>query len=678
MADKRVLILVLVAALSSFSSYAEERYAVLVGVGEYHFLDKKYQLKGPPNDVRLARDYLIHNEGFRPDNIYWIADDAPVRPVRNSILSALQDLDKKVRRGDFVLVHLSGHGSRQPARAGDPDERDGYDEIFLPADADKWDDDIGSVQNAITDNEIGQFISSVRGKGADVWVIIDSCHSGTMTRGAGDDLVVERYVDPLLVLGIPESAAGGHRAGLGDEREGGQSSAPAGPVFVDEFQGGERGMLIAFSASHSSETAPEMPLDTGLDEPVEEYRGLLSHHIYQSLSRFPMLSYRQLAQLVTDRYASMPWRRSTPQFHGTDMDRVVFNRSEQRARLFSASREGDSTRLQVSAGTLAGFAIGAQVAFHSDSRDVAENLIGQGTVVAATATESVVEAQWSADADVPHHSRSVYVRLTAPGYSSQVVISLLGGKSRADNNRLWKLVAAVAPDVQMVEFDNYLTNADFYAAYFEERFWLLRPGQSLPCAHRFEVTTDAELAACLDQRPPEELLWALDDERNVSSLVLKAARARMLTKLQEVIGVPIDLAIDVMIHRTSDTEARSFRDHPLPLHPGDVVSYRFENTGTTAWDVFFFYVDSKFGISSVSPSGQSARILPGEIGEKKIGTISAETVGDESLVVIADPVLEVGDAVEADYSFPRSTQASGSRRERRREVYLNGPMGSLG
>ena len=120
MADKRVLILVLVAALSSFSSYAEERYAVLVGVGEYHFLDKKYQLKGPPNDVRLARDYLIHNEGFRPDNIYWIADDAPVRPVRNSILSALQDLDKKVRRGDFVLGSPVGPWLQTACTSGRP------------------------------------------------------------------------------------------------------------------------------------------------------------------------------------------------------------------------------------------------------------------------------------------------------------------------------------------------------------------------------------------------------------------------------------------------------------------------------------------------------------------------------------------------------------------------------
>ena len=561
-------------------SHAQERYAVLVGVGEYTYLEN--DLKGPPNDVRLARDYLIHVEKFEADNIFWLADDAPVAPVRSNILSALEEVDARIQAGDFVLLHLSGHGSRQPARAGDADERDGYDEIFLPADADKWDGDIGSVQNAITDNEIGQFISSVRGKGADVWVIIDSCHSGTMTRGAGDDLVVERYADPLLVLGIPESAVRG------------QSGWSSGPVFVDESPVGESGMLIAFSASHSSETAPEMPLATGMDEPLEEFRGLLSHHVFQSLSSFPGLSYRQLAQLVTDRYASMPWRRSTPQFHGSDMDRVVFNRSERRARLFSASRERDSTRLQVTAGTLAGFAIGAQVALHDDARDVAESLIGQGTVVAATATDSIVEAQWSADAEIPHHSRSVYVRLTVPAYSSQVVISRLPVKSADDNRRLRELVTAVTPEVQLVEFADYLTNADYYAAYFEERFWLLRPGQSLPCAHRVDVTTDAELQVCMDERTPESLLWALDDEENVSRLVMKAARARMLTKLQEVIGVPSDLAIDVMIHRTSDTEVRSFRDHPEPLRPGDVVSYRIENGGTTAWDVFFFYVDSRF------------------------------------------------------------------------------------
>ena len=50
--------------------HAQEHYAVLVGVGQYHNFDA---LTGPPNDVRLARDYLMNTEGFDEDNIFWLS-----------------------------------------------------------------------------------------------------------------------------------------------------------------------------------------------------------------------------------------------------------------------------------------------------------------------------------------------------------------------------------------------------------------------------------------------------------------------------------------------------------------------------------------------------------------------------------------------------------------------------
>ena len=636
----RVAVSVLISLiLIATTSYAEERYAVLVGVGHYYHLDEKHQLKGPANDVQLARNYLL-SEGFDEGNIYWLADDAPVLPERANILNALEELDRKVQAGDFVLLHFSGHGSRQPAKPGDTEERDGYDEIFLPADADRWDEYVGSVGNAITDNELGRFISSYRRKGCNVWLIADSCHSGTMTRGVGDDSVVERYTDPFLTLGVPERSVDGEVSAF---------SGIKGPAMVDEYQDRDSGMLIAFSAAHTSERAPEMLLRTGTSDPQEEVRGLLSHHIFGSLSRFPGVSYRQLAQLVTDQYASMPWSRSTPQFYGSDMDRVVFNGSDERATLFKATRDAESTRLKVDAGTLRGFAMGARVALHADARDVDENLIGSGMVVAATATESDVDAEWGEDAEVPHHSKPVYVRLTVPAYSSQVVIGRLDTKHTNDNERLREIITAVAPEVPLVEFADHRTDADYYAAFFEDRFWLLRRGQSLPCTQRKEITNEDDLCMCLKEREEETLLWSPVDD--VRELVTKAARARTLTKLQQVFGLPGDLIVDVQVQRAAQDAPISRSDDPGPLHPGDRLGYSIENDGKTAWDVFFFYVDSQLGITALQTLGQSVRVLPGEVDRQSLGEIDDSTLGTESLVVIADPVRQVGDAVEADYSF---------------------------
>ena len=266
---KTALLLMTCLLLVGVRSHAQERYAILVGAGYYYHLDKRNQLKGPSNDVRLARDYLLHVEEFEEDNIFWLSDDpdAPGWPRRAPILEALRSVDEKVRDNDFVMLHFSGHGSRQPAGAGATEELDGLDEIFLPGDAKGWNDDIGSVENAITDNELGEFISSYQRKGADVWFIIDSCHSGTMTKGLGDEEVRTRTVKGSD-LGIPEPVPDGSLASAIEPARG-----PAAPPLVDDYSSdfSERGMLITFAAAHTSQRAPEMRLPKR--DPQGEVRG---------------------------------------------------------------------------------------------------------------------------------------------------------------------------------------------------------------------------------------------------------------------------------------------------------------------------------------------------------------------------------------------------------------------
>ena len=98
-----------------------------------------------------------------------------------AIRAAFADLTEKAQPGDFIYLHFSGHGTQAPAL--DPDsELDGLDELFLPVDIGKWNDSVGAVENALVDDEIGALIDGLRAKGADVWVVFDSCPSGTATR----------------------------------------------------------------------------------------------------------------------------------------------------------------------------------------------------------------------------------------------------------------------------------------------------------------------------------------------------------------------------------------------------------------------------------------------------------------------------------------------------------------
>ena len=613
---------------------AQERYAVLVGVGQYPHLKDSLQLRGPSNDVRLFRDYLLRVEGFQEDHIVWLSDNTPTRPQRANILAALDDLEARVEEGDFVLLYFAGHGARQPAGEGATEELDGYDEIFLARDVKGWNKAIGSVENAIVDDEIGAFIQAYRLRGVDVWLIFDSCHSGTMTRGVGDDEVRTRKVSDDE-LGLPTAPS----TPATEPQTSAFADAPDAPSEV------QQGMLIAFSAAHTSEEAPELPLPK-LSEQAEQ-RGLLTHSLYTVLSRYPGVSYRQLAQLVTDQYVALPWTRSRPQFYGTDMDRTVFNGSEDRPRLFRATlEEGNDKRLKVAAGALRGFDVGAGVAVHANAAGTDENRLGIGTVVTAEAIEAVVEVTW-AEAKKPADPRKpVYVQLVQPAYKARVLITLLDTVREADNQRLREIVAALEAHVPLAQFsDGNDSGADYFAAFFEERFWLLRPGQTLPCSVR--KMTDEERAECERTRQPERLFWSTAEA--AQDLVSRAAVARSLTKLQGVLSLPRKLSIDIQVWRSTQNAPVSLSSQEGPLYAGDEIYYSVHNRGGLDWDVLLFHVDSQFGIQPLQAPGQSVRVLRGEkIDMAPLGTINDQTLGPESLVVIVEPVR---DGVEPYYGF---------------------------
>ena len=178
-------------------------YALIVGASKYTSLDERMQLEGPKYDAEMVSAYLKQKKTslFPVANVKVLADGVAGAhsPTKAAIEEAMASIAQKVSVGDFVYLHFSGHGSRQPAKVGDLTETDGLDEMFLPSDIGAWDDTVGAVKNALIDDEIGTLIGGIRNKGAFVWVVFDSCHSGTVTRGApaGEEMRM-RQVEPRL------------------------------------------------------------------------------------------------------------------------------------------------------------------------------------------------------------------------------------------------------------------------------------------------------------------------------------------------------------------------------------------------------------------------------------------------------------------------------------------------
>ena len=624
------LVLVMTATVCAGVARAQERYAVLVGVGGYDNLEERLQLHGPPNDVALIHGYLTTVAGFDDENLVILADDGRRPPERAAILGALDGLRDKLTEGDFVLVYFAGHGSRQPAGPDSADEPDGYDEIFLPSDAGAWNRDIGAVENAIVDDEIAEFIGAYRRRGADVWAVFDSCHSGTMTRGVGDVGMRTRQVPPGD-LGVPVAP----RAGAG---------SGGAPAFMDSAglsAAPTLGSFVGFFASHSGEETPEMAFPRGAEETEREVYGLFSYSLWKALRRYPNASYGELAELVLAEYAAMPHMRSTPQFYGDNMEGTVFGGGGRPA-VFPANRSReDLGQLEIPAGWLRGFDEGAGVSLHSDA--ATDDRIGVGVVRTATATESTVTAEWRSGVGVPAYYRPVWVRLVHSAYAPTVAISLLETRREADNDALERVVATLeAEDIPFVTFWRDDRAADYFAAFFDDRFWLLQQGQQLPCSVR--PIAERGIAPCEDPRGAEDLFSSTAEE--AGTLVGRAARARNLLKLQSLQGTPASLEISVEIGRERGT--LSLREVGRTLREGDRVSVTVANSGVAGWDLFFFYVDSRLAIAPLLAPGASARIGVGQERRLQVGRIETATVGTESLVVIADPA---GDGIEANYSF---------------------------
>ena len=164
--------------LAAFPALARENHAILIGANQYQNLAERWWLKGPANDVQLVAEYLTTDAPvpFAPENVTVLTDgvDGYEDPTLEAIRTAFAELTERAQPGDFVYLHFSGHGTQAPAK--DPDsELDGLDELFLPVDIGAWSNQVGEVENALVDDEIGVMIDALRAKGADVWAVFDSC-----------------------------------------------------------------------------------------------------------------------------------------------------------------------------------------------------------------------------------------------------------------------------------------------------------------------------------------------------------------------------------------------------------------------------------------------------------------------------------------------------------------------
>ncbi|MCH8544436.1 MAG: caspase family protein [Alcanivorax sp.] len=620
---------------SAASDAPARQHALLVGVSEYPDLHPDLALDGPRKDIPRLRSLLLQ-QGFDAGRIRVLADGvdgAQGLPTLAAITDAMEQLIDTAASGDLVFLHFAGHGSQSPTDDLEK-EPDGLNELFLPRDVSNWNFEQKEIPNALYDHQVGEWLDALRGKGANVWVVFDSCHAGTMTRSVSDADVRMRQVTPEA-LGIPVTRSRGAAA---------RDPAAATPSFMmtDTVSGDGTGDLIAFFASQSHETTPEMRLPLG--DPDAEFNGLFTYTLAGLLAQNPNISYRQLAQMIMVEYNSLPWRSSTPLVVGTNMDRRVFHREGDLPTRYTVRRDGN--QLIMDAGQLNGFEPEAVVALYTSvtaEEPAFRVVVEQSSLVSSRAAipEELGRASVWAQLERPALNVSHRVRWvgTPPAPWDKAIEAL------PEHDFLSRTLQWVGPgepaDLLLHVADGQL----FFISRDDQISCPLLKTLSLPevagCeavqedrlrALRIAGEPDARAATVVLQNGLQRWIRATNLLRTAS--VLTGGRGTLETRFEfrrdgKGAWVPYDPASS------------------LALYAGDEVRLSVTNRGRSDADISVLFVDNAHGIYQLWPEpGQAGRLGPGQTAQALAPTeVTSDTVGAEQLLVLHNPVSRGGPPV---------------------------------
>lgn len=648
------------------------RRALLVSVSEYPSLPKYRHLKGPAHDAELVWSTLRDN-GFENDNITVLADNVEVdgakRPTLSAITGALDSLASDVKAGDFVYVHFAGHGSQQPARKKDgaDAEADGLDEIFLPADIGAWNDNASKVDNALEDNVVGEKLAAIRDKGAFVWVVFDSCHSGTMTRAVNVE-ERDRRISPTE-LGVPDKELDKSMDDAVRTR-----GAPTKELPLDNVtqQGNnERGGMVAFYAAQTTETTPEMRLPRGQEG--RRSHGLFTFTIMEVIAQNPGITYRQASQEILNRYSALNRNNPTPLFEGTDLDAPVFGTEATSAiQQWKLNKEGSS--LTVKAGSIHNVNKNSVLAVLPGPTSKDEDVIGYVNVTKASTLKSAVAVIEHEDKkplkmeDIPD---GAYVRMSVPAISMVLSVALPPKTTKKLQATLDKIQKDKDAGLQIV-WVSAKEDADLRLYEHNQRVYMLPPS--------------AEFYVKNPGNTPSLSMTKADFQEKLLTNLTRVAKVTNLMRLTTQMGSGgqagqgAQVELEMMVTRKATGKKETLDGASVPtLVTGDKVALKIKNNKPVAVDVTLLFVSSDYGIESVYPyqANDINRIEAGkELAIPGFSIDASSSAGYERLVMIA--VEAEKNSPTSDFTFLSQAALESTRSVRAGKSSLHGLLEQAG
>jgi hypothetical protein len=371
-----ILLILMSGACLTFAREAPRKFALLIGVSDYKRgidEDEEWWNLNTKTDVEALKQVLIRKFNFKPSEIKTLTTKSET--TRQSILNAFRDLTAKVRSGDIVYLHYSGHGAQILDDNGD--ELDGLDESLVPSDYKTRQDGSGNLR----DDEIGKFLTELKAKKpASVTFTIDSCFSGTITRDGRQLVRGEGY------RGTPAQV--NPKAGADD---------PSG--LISEKSLGHNFVII--SATRSDQTAKETDNDSN------GKMGALTYSLVKALNEAsPQTTYRD----IFDRINSLVSNRveaQNPQIEG-EFDAVLMKGTANPAEPYILVSRDRKNNVILQAGSLQGMTMGSKFAiFPGGTKSQKEGKkLAEGEIVQLEATTSVLKLSNPVSTDLLQTARA--------------------------------------------------------------------------------------------------------------------------------------------------------------------------------------------------------------------------------------------------------------------------------
>lgn len=586
------------------SAQPREPFVLVVAASNYKHGIRP--LSGPKNDSTLLVGTL-RELGVPRENMLVLADsletsDLPEKivadgePTRRAILDGFAWLRERASRSGRVLIYLAGHGSRAP-QAGPLDDRedDGLDEVFLPIDTTGPTQTRDAFVNQISDDDIDALIQPLLQSGVEVWLIADTCHSGSIARAG--ETGVARYVDPLR-LGIAMSRMRNVLAPRAETgRRFGEVSSP---------------LFVGFYGSNDADVAYEDLLPVRGDN--RRKHGVLTWNVVQALRARSSRTYGDLATRIQAGAWDWGGALATPTFEGALSRRPMLGEGSG-SFLRVSVRAG---QVYISAGAVDGAVVGARVALFDLSKanepqiaraSIADVGLGEarlGSLSEAFSRERFADGGTTFGARIIAQPVGLGLRIAPPallqpenaGPEDAALLPVISArleaalKSGGGRSYASEIVPAGEP-------------ADLYPMVHKGRLWLFRRGSprrvdgpELPLSlSTIDLATSAPMADVLYEAARGASVL------RIAQIVQNSPASRSLAVyawVQDEGSPPIDMpcanppkddvaAIPNSVRRLASTDESL--QGAFPLGHCDLLYLRLRNTGLRPLDVTPIYVD---------------------------------------------------------------------------------------